>query len=309
MIVAVTGFASILSMMMIAMDRCLAISKCLHSHMFSSVVGSHLGSKAAIYAILGIWLYAGILALPPLFGWNSFVLDGMEVSCTFDYLSQDDVAETYIVFIFVLGFVIPFLVILVCYVLIFGSLKSHEITFARESNPSNIVIRKSTDEKIIKIGCVVVFMFCFAWLPYAVIALAASYGDLDVTPLVQALTAIFAKASTVYNPIIYIISHPNFRKEIQRLLSRTVNQSSMPMDHQPKDYPIASFICCRKRNHPKQNYGLQVMESTFHIAVNMNVARRNRVDEKIKQEQRECMERLIGEVTVNSEPHGEKIPG
>ena len=53
---------------------------------------------------------------------------------------------------------------------------------------------------------IVVFLFCLSWMPYAIISLIGVYGDQSmITPLASAIPGLFAKASTIYNPVIYAI--------------------------------------------------------------------------------------------------------
>ncbi|KAL0186291.1 hypothetical protein M9458_017961, partial [Cirrhinus mrigala] len=51
--------------------------------------------------------------------------------------------------------------------------------------------------------------FLTAWSPYAVVAIT-------VPPIAFALAAIFAKSSTIYNPVVYLVFKPNFRKSLSR---------------------------------------------------------------------------------------------
>lgn len=55
--------------------------------------------------------------------------------------------------------------------------------------------------------------FLGAWTPYAVVAMWAAFGDAtQVPPTAFALAAIFAKSSTIYNPMVYLLCKPNFRE-------------------------------------------------------------------------------------------------
>lgn len=52
-----------------------------------------------------------------------------------------------------------------------------------------------------------IFTFLIFWMPYIVICflVANGYGHL-VTPTVSIVSYLFAKSSTIYNPIIYIFT-------------------------------------------------------------------------------------------------------
>lgn len=59
--------------------------------------------------------------------------------------------------------------------------------------------------------------FLTAWSPYAIVSMWAAFGNAtDVPPMAFALAAIFAKSSTLYNPIVYLVFKPNFRKSLCR---------------------------------------------------------------------------------------------
>lgn len=59
--------------------------------------------------------------------------------------------------------------------------------------------------------------FLTAWSPYAIVSMWAAFGDpAEVPPMAFAVAAIFAKSSTLYNPIIYLVFKPNFRKSLCR---------------------------------------------------------------------------------------------
>lgn len=52
------------------------------------------------------------------------------------------------------------------------------------------------------------------------VSMWAAFGHVDtIPPLAFAVPAMFAKSSTIYNPIIYLMLRPNFRRMVQRDLS------------------------------------------------------------------------------------------
>lgn len=57
--------------------------------------------------------------------------------------------------------------------------------------------------------------FLTAWSPYAIVSMWAAFGNsTTVPPIAFAVAAIFAKSSTLYNPIVYLAFKPNFRKSL-----------------------------------------------------------------------------------------------
>ncbi len=54
--------------------------------------------------------------------------------------------------------------------------------------------------------------FFAAWSPYALVSMWAAFGHFEnIPPMAFAIPAVFAKSSTLYNPLIYLLLKPNFR--------------------------------------------------------------------------------------------------
>lgn len=64
--------------------------------------------------------------------------------------------------------------------------------------------------------------FVIAWVPYALASILISFIGVQSTGVssLSFFPAMFAKTSTVYNPIIYFIFNKNFRSEVLKLLCR-----------------------------------------------------------------------------------------
>lgn len=218
---AVFGLLSINTMTVISVDRYLVIVK-----PYSSV--RRLSYKQA-YVLLAIaWSNAVCWSMPPLFGWSSFVLEGLGTTCTFDYLSRDANSRSYLICLYICGFVLPVLLIVFCYSYIFHRVRKHEKAFLRASKRLNMryiqgakEATRRTDIKTARTAMVAFIVFCAAWSPYAIMALIGQFGDRNViTPFVSTIPGILAKSSTIYNPVIYSISHPRFRRKLRYLYSR-----------------------------------------------------------------------------------------
>lgn len=68
-----------------------------------------------------------------------------------------------------------------------------------------------------KLSVAVCIGFFAAWSPYAVVSMWAAFGRIEnIPPLAFAMPAMFAKSSTIYNPIIYLMLRPNFRRGMCR---------------------------------------------------------------------------------------------
>lgn len=74
----------------------------------------------------------------------------------------------------------------------------------------------------LQIGVLMICMFVASWLPYAIIAELgiSGYAHL-VNPYSAMLPIMFAKASFVWNPVVYALGQPRYRAAIVRLLPRS----------------------------------------------------------------------------------------
>ncbi|KAG8223385.1 Arthropsin, partial [Ladona fulva] len=126
-----------------------------------------------------IWFYCALMSAPPLLGWSRYIAEGFLTSCSWDYLTRTPANRAYYIYLLTLGFVAPVCIILT-----------------------------------------LVLLFLTSWTPYSVVSLIGQFGDIQrVTPWTATLPAIFAKASVIYNPIVYGLSHPHFRSSVRQYLS------------------------------------------------------------------------------------------
>uniref|UniRef100_A0A4W5KZ41 G-protein coupled receptors family 1 profile domain-containing protein n=1 Tax=Hucho hucho TaxID=62062 RepID=A0A4W5KZ41_9TELE len=125
------------------------------------------------------------------------------------------VARSYTAALFVLCYIVPCCVIVASYMGILMTVRASHKTMehheARQTKMSNI------QAVIVKLSVAVCIGFFAAWNPYAVVSMLAAFGHMDnIPPLAFAVPAMFAKSSTIYNPIIYLLLRPNFRRVMYR---------------------------------------------------------------------------------------------
>ena len=62
--------------------------------------------------------------------------------------------------------------------------------------------------------------FVVSWTPYSVVSLITVFGDPSTIPRTAAMVpALFAKSSVIWNPIIYVARHNDFRRVCLKILS------------------------------------------------------------------------------------------
>ena len=97
-----------------------------------------------------------------------------------------------------------------------GLFSRHE----RQSYISNVMIREL---KLIKYIILVILFYCIAWSPYAILTLVAQFGvniNDYVTPYTTVATAVFAKSSTIFNPLLFSLNNPRFRRFVRAKVMR-----------------------------------------------------------------------------------------
>ncbi|GFR24344.1 rhodopsin [Trichonephila clavata] len=91
----------------IAIDRYIIISRSFH--------GQNLNGVSATVTIILIWVYSLAQALPPLFGWNRYIVEHPGIACSLDWQTPDASHSSFIAYIFVLGYVLPVAIMSFCY--------------------------------------------------------------------------------------------------------------------------------------------------------------------------------------------------
>ena len=198
------GITSITTMSAIALDRYLAIAKPFQ-------IIPMINLKRIVLILLITWLYPICWVMLPVFGWGNFVLNALQTSCTFDYLTRDNEQRSYLITLIVGGFLTPFSIILFSYFGTFWEVHLHE-------KDIRTVIRKNTnhgryDIRLAKIGVYTVLLFVSAWLPYVIVTCIGSFGDVNlITPTVSIIPEVFAKSSGSCNFFLYCVTNVKFRK-------------------------------------------------------------------------------------------------
>ncbi|NP_001279357.1 melanopsin-A-like [Callorhinchus milii] len=208
---ALFGITSMITLMTIALDRYFVITKPLAS------IGV-ISKKRAMVILLGVWLYSMGWSLPPFFGWSAYVPEGLLTSCTWDYMTFTPSVRAYTMLLFCFVFFIPLGVIIYCYIFIFRAIKSTNNAVQKIGGESNKEHQKMKNEwKMAKIALLVILLYVFSWSPYCVVALTAFSGYASIlTPYMNSIPAVIAKASAIHNPIIYAITHPKYRMAIAK---------------------------------------------------------------------------------------------
>ncbi|XP_013409489.1 rhodopsin, GQ-coupled-like [Lingula anatina] len=189
-----------------------------HSIVKSQTVVSRVSWRLALKYLAIVWVNSIIWVLPPLFGWGRYILEGLGTACCFDYITETITNRAFVVTLFAAGFICPLSVIVVCYIWIFAHVhnNSHAMKTYRMSSQRKKRISRS-ELKIVKMILVVLMIYIGAWTPYAVVSLMGIFGKANqLDRVTSTIPAMVAKASAIYNPLVYIHYHRRFRGELRR---------------------------------------------------------------------------------------------
>uniref|UniRef100_A0A8C7SAY4 Opsin 4xa n=1 Tax=Oncorhynchus mykiss TaxID=8022 RepID=A0A8C7SAY4_ONCMY len=207
---ALFGITSMINLLAISIDRYIVITKPLQALHWTS-------KRRTSVVIVIVWLYSLAWSLAPLFGWSSYIPEGLMTSCTWDYVTSTPANRSYTLMLCIFVFFIPLGIISYCYLCMFLAIR----TASRDMEKLGSQVRKSTliqqqsiktEWKLAKIAFVVIIVYVMSWSPYASVTLIAwaGYGR-ALSPYSKAVPAVIAKASAIYNPFIYAIIHSKYR--------------------------------------------------------------------------------------------------
>ncbi|KFP30146.1 Green-sensitive opsin, partial [Colius striatus] len=194
------GQVALWSLVVLAIERYIVVCKPMGNFRFS-----------ATHAMMGIaftWVMAFSCAAPPLFGWSRYMPEGMQCSCGPDYYTHnpDYHNESYVLYMFVIHFIIPVVVIFFSY----GRLicKVREAAAQQQESATT----QKAEKEVTRMVILMVLGFMLAWTPYAVVAFwIFTNKGADFTATLMSVPAFFSKSSSLYNPIIYVLMNKQFR--------------------------------------------------------------------------------------------------
>nr|AJD38716.1 short-wavelength sensitive opsin 2A alpha [Lophius vaillanti] len=201
------GMVSLWSLAVIAFERWLVICKPLGNFVFKP--------NHAIACCLFTWVFAMIASVPPLVGWSRYIPEGLQCSCGPDWYTTNNKYnnESYVMFLFCFCFAVPFTTIVFCYGQLLITLK-----MAAKAQAESASTQKA-EREVTRMVVVMVFGFLVCWLPYASFALWVVNNRGQPFDLrLATIPAGFSKASTVYNPVIYILLNKQFRSCMMMML-------------------------------------------------------------------------------------------
>ena len=146
------------------------------------------------------WFYAIALMFPPLVGWGSFDFESGGAICAPNWRENTDAGRAYLFVLVILAFVIPLGVSIVCSIRIYRRSKQ-TCTVSTMTAKNKKKARKAVMMVLVGIGT-----FVLSWTPYCVCALMSVFGGSEMFDREKSfIPGVFAKGSTVYNPLICLL--------------------------------------------------------------------------------------------------------
>ncbi|KAF6729505.1 Chemokine-like receptor 1 [Oryzias melastigma] len=197
-------FSSIFLLVVISVDRCVSVMCPVWAQNQRTV-------KKASFTVVTAWLLASAMSVPSTIFRNvSHSLN--KTTCINNYPSGDNSHKSVALSRALVGFVIPFVIIILCYSIIIIKLQSS---------------RMAKSKKPFKVMTALIATFFICWLPYHVfILLEMNHQLYDHTILTSGLKigTSLAAANSFLNPVLYVFMGKDFKKSLRStLVSRLKN--------------------------------------------------------------------------------------
>lgn len=83
--------------------------------------------------------------------------------------------------------------------------------------------------KVVRMTVTAIIVFMLSWSPYCFVSIAAMFKGSHVLTSGEAeIPELLAKASVIYNPIVYVAMNDNFRASLVRMMSCKIYSSVTP---------------------------------------------------------------------------------
>ncbi|XP_068199285.1 opsin 8, group member b [Antennarius striatus] len=202
------GVASIMNLTILAIVRFIV------SFNLQSPKDQKISWKMVKILCIWIWLYALVWALLPMLGWGEYGPETFGISCSLAWAQMKDKGYSFVVCMFTFNLVLPSVTIICCY---FGI--TINLYFMNKNSLNNRVPNiVKLHRRLLIVAVLISVGFIGCWAPYGIISMWSILEDSSsIPPEVSVLPCMFAKSSTLYNPVIYYIFSQSFRKEVKQL--------------------------------------------------------------------------------------------
>ncbi|CAL1673147.1 unnamed protein product [Lasius platythorax] len=197
---------SLLSMVAITINRYILISQ-------PDIYNQLYTSRGITLMIIAIWTLSFLMLLPPLLGiWGTLGLDPASFSCTI--LKKDGSSPKK--FLFVLGFVVPCVVISVSYLCIYRRVRNSRRNLeAHAAGRRGGGFQRREDSRVTKLMLSIFICFLLCFMP---LMMTNVIDENMKIPLFHIIASVLAWASAVINPFIYAGTNKLYREAYKQIL-------------------------------------------------------------------------------------------
>ncbi|XP_070533407.1 prolactin-releasing peptide receptor-like isoform X1 [Ptychodera flava] len=220
---------SIFTVVVIGVDRCRVVLFPLRPK---------LTGKHKIIIIIVIWIVAISLSSPKIAYYHYFHIPALGMGTIYICNERwpDGHSEIHVWVMFVLTYVIPFIILCLCYFMV--ALKLWFRTMPGQVDSRQMQEQQAANRKAVRTLVSLVILFGVCWLPLHIYNLfLITYNpeylrtQQDATKISRASIYIWLIfADTVFNPIVYIFMSDKFRKDFGRFTCRTKRALGMQAD-------------------------------------------------------------------------------
>ncbi|XP_046342695.1 alpha-2Db adrenergic receptor-like [Haliotis rufescens] len=220
---------SMLNLCFISVDRYIAIVHSLHYNL--------LMTRRKVFLMIAYSWFQGSMfgCVPVIFRWVKY--DYWEAICAIQWHKQREKALYYVIIAFIMCFLVPGLILIICYCQILKTIKTKQQAITRVSDSPRVRVKYSTSSKAMYGLLVVVVAYFVCMTPFSVTKLYKVAADEDnVLPGYVNLTAsLTGYLSSAVNPLIYGIFRKDFRKAFKLVLKKILAERAVAPANQDID--------------------------------------------------------------------------
>ncbi|KAF4074609.1 hypothetical protein AMELA_G00241280 [Ameiurus melas] len=190
-------FSSIFLLLIISVDRCVVVMCPVWAQNQRTI-------RRALVMVALAWIISVLLSLPAAF-FRDITISHSKHICYYNY-KHDEEHTAVVVCRFIFGFVIPLLIIIICYVLITRKLKNNQM---------------AKSKKPFKVMTALIAAFFICWMPYHVFQLMElNPNSAKILSIGQIFGSTLASANSFMNPLLYAFMGKNLKRKCCALLSK-----------------------------------------------------------------------------------------
>ncbi|VDK86506.1 unnamed protein product [Dibothriocephalus latus] len=187
---------------------------------------SRSSHQRVLLMIAVAWFWSLMWSSPPFYGFGRYIPDGLQTSCSFDYLAHNVNNYIHVAGMLFCGLPIPVGIISFCYIRIIQVIKRSIRSLLRVSASSNFnsMHPRGAHEKsvvqVAKMSAITISILLISWLPYSTLAILSLSGyRTSLTPISVEMAIILAKSHPLWKPMAFIFMNERFRARLVKRVS------------------------------------------------------------------------------------------